>query len=730
MAFLTLDEKTLPIPINPSLISWCPTIDLLAVGESDGGLSMYRLGGQRVLHLSGAKQQIHAIAWRPDGKMFALTFTDGQCRLYDTNTGRPLHNLRAVPGPRTNNEKASLGTQQASLLTWISTSEFLGNRNLRLFDIFLDIDILASLPRLSSLPTSISTTTATSASASSSVFTARNAIEDMIQTGINHGSNGDNYHRLDLLLTGSPNGDLALDIFGLFSVGTVSLAPGTISGLAPTRPVQHSSTGDLLKHVFIMQGGYGSSNSTLCFSSMEFGFIDKFGSYLHEVSTTSSKILALLAYIKEATAILIKETHSIQALIKTMLSPLEANLGDDTLVSELYDALITGTPDAAVQQWLYETLASGNCRAFKKWKKTSCQNYEMGRKVLFENLVPACDRVVVLLSRLNGLGQWKHRGKQLGLIPALMDHGIEAAAQSLKLCKKIIWEINDEYCHFNSFIAWLQVLIYENDSEKNAAIATDGLEDTKTMEVATYITVYLETDVLKLSVASLQTTTEELWKCCLEAFESPKAAMRSKIKLGDRITLADNYRETSICRLRIVESHSASYAYIILAEAAESTLPSSETSQLVVSRVNLGDRLAPIGISRVSYDNKWRLLAIEFIDDKEIIAMFEEGPSQTVLKAFSYASLSYSPITRTAGVLSPLVQYIEKLDLPSSVLVATRQRQFCHTEHFVPRGLAINGEKGRRIGCLLADHHQRYLVFDLDEEEGGSEEDTDLDANH
>jgi anaphase-promoting complex subunit 4 len=64
-----LGEKTLHQTIDPALIAYCPSMDLVALGSTDQQVLIYRLNGQRVY---GAAQkintlQVQQISWKPNG---------------------------------------------------------------------------------------------------------------------------------------------------------------------------------------------------------------------------------------------------------------------------------------------------------------------------------------------------------------------------------------------------------------------------------------------------------------------------------------------------------------------------------------------------------------------------------------------------------------------------------------------------------------------------------------
>ncbi len=64
-----IGEKTLHHGANPSLLAYCPSMELLALGTSDQQVSLYRLNGQRVysVALKGTSLTVDRISWKPNG---------------------------------------------------------------------------------------------------------------------------------------------------------------------------------------------------------------------------------------------------------------------------------------------------------------------------------------------------------------------------------------------------------------------------------------------------------------------------------------------------------------------------------------------------------------------------------------------------------------------------------------------------------------------------------------
>ena len=65
-----LAEKVVQLAINPSHLSYCPTMDLIASATIDEQINVHRLNGQKVFGVSSKSGmgRIRGIRWKPNGK--------------------------------------------------------------------------------------------------------------------------------------------------------------------------------------------------------------------------------------------------------------------------------------------------------------------------------------------------------------------------------------------------------------------------------------------------------------------------------------------------------------------------------------------------------------------------------------------------------------------------------------------------------------------------------------
>ena len=65
-----LAEKHVSQPIDPYQLSYCPTMDLLAVGAQDDQVHVFRLNGQRVFGAAHGRKglRVRQLHWKPNGR--------------------------------------------------------------------------------------------------------------------------------------------------------------------------------------------------------------------------------------------------------------------------------------------------------------------------------------------------------------------------------------------------------------------------------------------------------------------------------------------------------------------------------------------------------------------------------------------------------------------------------------------------------------------------------------
>jgi len=117
-------EKYLPSRCRAGTLSYCPTMDLVAVvtvldlpgdeGRTEERLSVWRLNGQQVFAWDApGGLRIPFVRWKMDGRLLALGTSDGLLRLLNVmNAGKMVHCLAA-------SSVVATGCLELSCLSWV-----------------------------------------------------------------------------------------------------------------------------------------------------------------------------------------------------------------------------------------------------------------------------------------------------------------------------------------------------------------------------------------------------------------------------------------------------------------------------------------------------------------------------------------------------------------------------------------------------------------------------------
>jgi anaphase-promoting complex subunit 4 len=86
-------EKILLRPIHAHLISYCPTMDLIALVTDEENLDVYRINGQRAFGLKRKNEDetVDAIAWQGNGASVAVAWSGGRVDVVACETGKVVH---------------------------------------------------------------------------------------------------------------------------------------------------------------------------------------------------------------------------------------------------------------------------------------------------------------------------------------------------------------------------------------------------------------------------------------------------------------------------------------------------------------------------------------------------------------------------------------------------------------------------------------------------------------
>ncbi|EWC47136.1 hypothetical protein DRE_03505 [Drechslerella stenobrocha 248] len=514
--FEILGERKLVSPAQRQLAAWCPTKDLIAYGLADQTVALYRMNGQKVWQTPkyttgqrAAKKEhsVTQLCWRPDGKLLAVSYDNFVTRIIDVQTGRFGHQVEmedpaggriAAIGWVDNRDPAAEDAEQLEPKTrtdFINVGGTLTDENLGyLFGLF-NFDVSNVLPKLSVLP---------GVANADITFSSKQSLDSLINVPSVRKED-----TMDVLLMGTSKGRFAMNVFDSFVVGSMDLSD--LIGENDRylyKITHHQSTRSLKTHLLLttstVRRKYRASaaerEGPTVLHALDLLFLSNYGPYLGRVTYTITKVQHLLRYINETILAMAAEWKSMEsvegAYMRAHKEIVEAP--DDAAAGlEFFELLITGCASERMREWLVDCLGE---KGQKKWEKVYVNGYETLRRLTHEHLLPACDRLVVLLSKLRGLARWTDKDSSLGLDPMDYSKLLDLVAGLAAVSHEFMGKVNYEMELFSGFIGWLKLVYEEFNGLAEGGGAADARERedflVDTLKVADYIGKHLQNSVV------------------------------------------------------------------------------------------------------------------------------------------------------------------------------------------------------------------------------------------
>ncbi|ODV63964.1 anaphase promoting complex subunit 4 ASCRUDRAFT_100763 [Ascoidea rubescens DSM 1968] len=758
--FPTIAEKALPTAIDPKIFSWCPTMDLFALlSHNNSNIFIYRINGQRVWNLSIRNSTIKELLWKPDGKSLALITADGICKLYDSNNGKLITTIDNQNQHKNKNENLSDNNNNDDNIIEIANWDIRLKplSNVSTFENLFNIDVSKSLPNLSILPNASTESIFTTKLAIDGTIksTSNNFIENFSKLNLNLNSDSmlnsltdslpnslssnqiSNEDQTDLLILVYKNLSFDITIFGLFNIGKVNYFSS--KDFQIIKVLNIISINDLQNHLILSVSNNNDNNSQddkkyLSILKLNLNFISLFKNYLNYVALNFTKILAILKYIKESISLIKNDCAPFLEFNLKLISILNDKFDNNsTSIIELYNLLLTGMMNDSLKDWLQNDIGEKN---LKKWIRLGTVFFDNIRKNLFIFLTQALIRLLVYLSNLNGLAKWEERGSPLGLNPTFFNSCIHSISKLLRKIYNFILKINNIQNLFDAFMTWLGFIINQLNSSDPIY---DSNQYVKTLDIANYITKYLNNSNIfnfltnnaiantSDNVNNLEKLSFKIYNQISEILNHVKLAIKKHISFDQPIILdkLDGQNKDSIYKIRPIYNTVNKFydVYVI-------SYPNLTSFKLykLEDRDSKLTKTITILFDLNNIIENGEILSIDFLDDLEIVILYlDQNNSKVHLFTIYYTNYqqdySASQIEETIGNSKKDICIKIKANSDSNII---RKRLF--EGDFLPSSMIFNGRKGRRIGCLLENDLQRYMLVDIEGEPENDPED-DLENN-
>jgi hypothetical protein len=438
-------EKILLHPIHPHLISYCPTMDLIALVTSEENLDVYRINGQRAFGLKRKSEDVtvDALQWEFNGKSVAVSWSDGSVDLVSAETGKVgLGGVVLPQGEGDGEEKARVkcigwglnfidveAVRSRTNLTPAKKDgarDVFGNPTTEDWDAFKDdttledflqrqpdfqslditpdlpdqlamMDMEAVLPKLPAIPLPPAQPFVRISPADAGAFGSQAEVDSLL-----HSHHLKDHNSVDMFIRLSDRGTVHPSIYD--SLETVSVQLPKVWNMRAT-PFLHTSHPYSCTHGLLMQTTSAASagKKYLSYIPLTLNFIPSAGIYLHLIASKTSQLQNLLLYITQTLQRLRAFFKHAQDLPRKFMLNIsetleEKGLGD--LVTNLFHIACTGNCHPVVKEWLVDELAEAG---HKRWDNAVTTSFTSLLALLHENLIPALDRCSIIISRLRGL---------------------------------------------------------------------------------------------------------------------------------------------------------------------------------------------------------------------------------------------------------------------------------------------------------------------------------------
>ncbi|KAI9142143.1 anaphase-promoting complex, cyclosome, subunit 4-domain-containing protein [Paraphysoderma sedebokerense] len=522
-------EHTGPAPKSIQICSWCPTLDLLALGFSNGSVNIVRLNLQVVwgkdIQSGENGVNVARLGWSPNGKILAIAYSNGLIRLYDIATQEFVHQIGSSQShsqsPSHSNFQRIKKLEKPTSLSWfekvdskseidwvkvmednvaaVSGSWEVKNRSMA------NAHPERYLPKLGPMTTSQSGAEAKFLNQSKRKFLN---IDDHDE---------DSFQNLNVLVCGDRNGNVVLSAFGNFPIGQLSLSDNRRFRFESPQILQ-TSVAPTLSHIYLLvettspvtllnlvhpsqqPKPVGQDSTHRRYTSLVTCSTSLLQSKQAEIKTLaelSTEIRPLLNYVSDTLAAMEKEYRGIHHFVKLHRENFEKLLENEMVLStpetEFLRLLLTGTGSTQMQAFLTREVDE---RALERWGKMTKDAYVAMSQYIVANFLPAMQRIIIYLNDLLGYSRWEEQYAVIGLTE-------KSIIECIKLCGALIGRLEElkrllgtELDHFMSFISWLEK--YQRQFLGNQENETESEEPTfDVLKVVKFIENSLTTDIFQ-----------------------------------------------------------------------------------------------------------------------------------------------------------------------------------------------------------------------------------------
>lgn len=769
-----LAEKLVQPAVNPRHLAYCPSMDLIALASIDEHICVYRLNGQQVFGIANKQSGngIKQIKWKPNGQSLATAYDNNFLILTNAHTGKTVHQIDCSAYSKSQicclgwginfTDGNKVGWELDKFKDEVTLDDMISqNPRVKSMDSVPDLpldlallDVEASLPKLSPLsPGGIE----------DDIFSSRASLDTLFQP-LTIGSTDS----ADILLVGFEDGTVHLSIYDSFEIGSFNLQQAS-RGFRNCRPILHCSHPYSTTHSMLVSAPI-EDQEELHIVPLDLRLLSNAGRYLSLLASKSTQLHNVLRYIHQVQRQMYHDFKTSRDLPSKYIANIEESLqeqADYNWMQAAYHLVVTGDCYPEVKEWLVDQLGE---RGHKRWEKATTTGYESVRRLAHENLLPALERFTVLVSRLRGLSRFQLSNANLGLSTQEFDDVLDTISCLQLMAHQILITSGSELRQFLAFSAWLRQEIEIQASDASVAEFAEkdvNLDHASTLEyiqgamtqsqLASFFILEARAEekpprdlaaegrsLFELSKRGLQNASREdssasqlppldalmkkLDTQCNVIFKRIAETQRRNVRFGAPVYLQKGVPSCMDMRMlhELVGEKKELVLYVVLGPV---THQSDVRIYRIVLEIKNGMSSTKSVEGAVIKTASWEFRDVKFVDDDELVlAVSAESSSQLFRipyreSANASGKLAYATINernveqRMDGNTDHSSIDLSRPDVASAYM----WQEFPDGVSWTPERMEVNGRKGRRVICVLAQDRFHYRVYDLDGSSSGGE---------
>ncbi|KAJ9589849.1 hypothetical protein L9F63_017004 [Diploptera punctata] len=442
-AMRQLEERHVATKVE--LMVWSNKMDLLALSNVRGEVALHRLTWQKVWSLAPPAEgiSVKGMAWRPDGKVIAVAYSNNDITLIDVENKETLHTnhvdaevtcINWVQEKDPSDSKSNLLNKQKDTCSKYTTQDSSSN----------------FLPKLPSLSRSFG------------------SVNKCIEENLEDAKKIKDQAYLNILLVGVSSGKLYLSIFGLFPCGVVNMNEYVSGQLCS---IVDADVSEDLNVVFVVISYWKEEEDKreIALVLLDTPVLAQRAPQLHALALKHGHIVSLLDYLSHTMHSITEAWENILLEMDSKLASYAARVPEGSVSADFLDLLMFGIPSDELEMFLLQDLTE---KGLKKLGHSIEMSYSNIQKLVLKHLHSVGQSLAYHLAELRGMARWKDQYECLGLQEEAVSNSLRAAGSFLVKSTEVQQVIDCSMKNYKVFFRWLYVVILRLTDERVPAEIT------------------------------------------------------------------------------------------------------------------------------------------------------------------------------------------------------------------------------------------------------------------